>query len=217
MDRDVFSDKEVGSFYNENFINAKIDMEKGEGPTISQKYKVRGYPSFLFLEGDGEIVHRGIGYIEKPSFLQLGEKANGSNSIKALGEQYEARKDDPKFLYLYASTLVSLGEEDRADKIVNAYLETREDWSNTPSMELIMGSPGALGGKRMNYMTENADKFVEMIGSSEFINTTQNKFILTQMQKMGKRALPSTIAMEAMYKEYAGPLKDQLLKHFEML
>jgi len=217
MDRDVFSDREVGAFYNEHFINAKIDMEKGEGPEISQKYRVRGYPSFLFLDSDGEIVHRGIGYIEKTKFLNLGIKATGSNSIKALGDQYESRKNDPAFLYQYASTLVSLGETDRADKVVEAYLQIKDDWSDKSSMELIMGSPGSLGGKRMSYMIKHADRFAEMIGSSQFINTAQNKFVLTQMQKMGRRALPSLQAMEELYNEYAGPLQDQLSRHFAVI
>ncbi len=32
MEQQVFPSKKVGKFYNEHFINVKMDMEKGEGP-----------------------------------------------------------------------------------------------------------------------------------------------------------------------------------------
>ena len=37
MAKDVFTQKEVGDFYNKSFINVKLDMEKGEGIGFSQK------------------------------------------------------------------------------------------------------------------------------------------------------------------------------------
>lgn len=40
----------------------KIDCEKGEGPTIAEKYSVRGYPTFYAVNGKGEPVERWIGY-----------------------------------------------------------------------------------------------------------------------------------------------------------
>jgi len=216
MDRDVFTDKEVGQFYNKHFINAKIDMEKGEGPTIAQRYKVRGYPSFLFIDTNGEIVHRGIGYIKPDAFLALGQTAIGDNSIKALGAQYESRKEDPAYLQQYATTLVKLGETERATKVVDAYLAVKNDWNDDETMSLVISSPGALGGNKMNFIIANADKYISLVGSAEFINTTQRKFLLSQMQKLGKRTLPSKSEMSGLYEEHGGSLKDRLMMHYDL-
>ncbi|MFR6382000.1 MAG: DUF255 domain-containing protein [Odoribacter splanchnicus] len=30
--KEVFTDPDVAAFFNEKFVNAKVDMEKGEGP-----------------------------------------------------------------------------------------------------------------------------------------------------------------------------------------
>lgn len=49
MDRNVFVKKSVGDYYNSTFVNARFDMEKGEGIEIAQKYMVRSYPTYLFL------------------------------------------------------------------------------------------------------------------------------------------------------------------------
>jgi uncharacterized protein YyaL (SSP411 family) len=48
MEKEVFTNDTVGKFYNDNFINFRMDMEKGDGIEISKKYNVEFYPSFLF-------------------------------------------------------------------------------------------------------------------------------------------------------------------------
>ena len=63
MEKNVFPLPAVREYYNANFINARFDMEKGEGREIAMKYGVRSYPSYLFLNGDGEIVMTNYGYL----------------------------------------------------------------------------------------------------------------------------------------------------------
>lgn len=38
--------KEVGEYMNGRFVCIKVDMEKGEGPKLAQKYQVSAYPTF---------------------------------------------------------------------------------------------------------------------------------------------------------------------------
>jgi thioredoxin-related protein len=65
MERNVFTQKSVGDYFNANFVNARFDMEKGEGRDIAVKYGVRSYPTYLFLNGDGELVSQNFGYGRK--------------------------------------------------------------------------------------------------------------------------------------------------------
>ena len=41
MAKDVFTNAEVGDYFNAHFLNLKIDMEKGEGPALAKKYQVK--------------------------------------------------------------------------------------------------------------------------------------------------------------------------------
>ena len=75
MAKDVFTLDKVADFYNKNFINVSMDMEKGEGPSIVKQYKIGAYPDFLFIDGDGNLVHRGGGYQEAAEFIILGKSA----------------------------------------------------------------------------------------------------------------------------------------------
>lgn len=69
----TFPDPEVGNYYNNRFINVKVDGEKGEGLTLRQRYGVRGYPTLLFINHKGEVVHRTAGFRDPSRFLELGK------------------------------------------------------------------------------------------------------------------------------------------------
>lgn len=99
MEKNVFIQQEVGDFYNAHFINSRFDMEKGEGKDIAAKYGVRAYPTYLFINGDGEIVYQGTGYYESPDFIKIGEEAaDPSKQIAVLKKKFEAGTQDPDFL-----------------------------------------------------------------------------------------------------------------------
>lgn len=74
LKKNVFTQKEVGDFYNSNFINMAIDMEQGEGPKLAQKYKVQAYPTLLFINHKGEVVGSAIGYHQAEELIGVGKK-----------------------------------------------------------------------------------------------------------------------------------------------
>src|SRR5476649_868391 len=49
MDAEVFTQPRVYQKMNTDFIDYKIDAEKGEGPAICKKYNVFSYPTYLFV------------------------------------------------------------------------------------------------------------------------------------------------------------------------
>lgn len=78
----VFPDKQLGEYFNSNFVNAKIDMERGEGPTLASKFKVRAYPTLFFIDPNTqEIVVQALGYREVADLLNIGKQAAAKKSI----------------------------------------------------------------------------------------------------------------------------------------
>lgn len=99
MEKNVFTTKSVGDFYNKNFVNARIDMEKGEGREVAQKFGVRSYPTYLFLNGDGELVSQNYGYMEESVFLAMAQDINSPNNKKgSLKERFAKGEKDRDFL-----------------------------------------------------------------------------------------------------------------------
>lgn len=68
----TFSNEEVGNLYNQTFINVALDGEKGEGLELVRKYKVRGYPTLLFIDANGNVVAGTAGYHSPSEFITLG-------------------------------------------------------------------------------------------------------------------------------------------------
>lgn len=76
MGRDVFNLDHIADFYNGNFVNVTLDMEKGEGPELRKKYGVRAYPTYLFIDPVTEkVVFEDGGYKEADVFLKVGKDA----------------------------------------------------------------------------------------------------------------------------------------------
>lgn len=69
----TFTDKEAGEFYNKNFINVAIDMEKGDGPSLAGKYGVNAYPTLIFADASGKMVAYTKGYIDAIQLIEFGK------------------------------------------------------------------------------------------------------------------------------------------------
>lgn len=124
MEKNIFTQPSVSSFYNKNFINARFDMEKGEGREIALKYGIRSYPSFLFLNGDGEVVLQNYGYMDEANFLAFAKEA--TNPVLAGGsakQRFEEGETDPAFL-LNMMRLYAQSDYDLAKKVSERYFKT---------------------------------------------------------------------------------------------
>lgn len=108
MAANTFTDKEVAEYYNTNFINAKIDMEKGEGIDIAKQYEVYCYPNLLFIDGDGKMIHRSGGSLKPAEFIALGKTAQTPpQTFSTMQALYPSRKNDHEFAAMYITKLSS--------------------------------------------------------------------------------------------------------------
>ncbi len=91
MARDIFPQKEVGDFFNTRFINLKLDMEKGDNVALAKKYEVRAYPTYLFLDSDGKLVHKGLGSMPADQFVEVAKvAADTENNYAALSKKIKS-------------------------------------------------------------------------------------------------------------------------------
>lgn len=105
--RNIFTQKEVGGFYNKNFVNLKVDMEKGEGPELAKKYNIKAYPTLLFINGDGEVVHTKLGAGGSANdFVELGKTAcDPMKNDVATSNKYKSGVRSPEFIEPYMADL----------------------------------------------------------------------------------------------------------------
>lgn len=75
MARTTFKEEAVGLYFNEHFINVKMDMEKDvEGPRLSKKYKLTAYPSLYFLNSNEELVSYTMGAYKAKALVKYAKE-----------------------------------------------------------------------------------------------------------------------------------------------
>ena len=72
----VFTDPAVGAYFNKNFINVKLDMEKSaDGRAVGSQYAVQAYPTLLFINAKGDLVKRSVGLKNSQQLLDIAKTA----------------------------------------------------------------------------------------------------------------------------------------------
>ena len=163
MAKDVFPDSTVGAFYNANFINAKIDMEKGEGLEIASKYEVNSYPTYLYLNASGEVVHSSGGSKPAIDFIEDGKNAlNPEMNLNAIRKNVSVNTNQPELLYKY------LQMNEQANQTVDPAIRQHafdlitEENLNDPwrlKTVLFMG-PGLMGLKKVESLSAALSKII---------------------------------------------------------
>lgn len=212
MDKRVFTDPQVGEFFNANFIPVKMDMEKGEGIELAQKYGVRAYPSFLFVDSRGEVVHRGVGYQAPEVFLKLGAAAlDGENSLQGMDRRYAKGERSPEFLYMY--TEARAGVLDGSHQPIAAeYLATQNDLSTRANLEFLYRYTENTDGKMFEHFMEQRENMEEAFGE----RAIQQKTEMMMQQSLYGENPPSEADARKLFEKLDPENVDQNLAKYRM-
>jgi thiol:disulfide interchange protein len=71
----TFKNNKVAEFYNSNFINVAIDMEKGQGPALAAQWGLRAYPTMIIFTPKGKPVYGTEGFMKADDLIKFGVRA----------------------------------------------------------------------------------------------------------------------------------------------
>lgn len=75
MKRDVYTDKETADFFNANFVNYLVDAEVGEGPDLKVIFGVEEFPTLLFVNSKGRVIHKKVGGTYQRDLIAFAKEA----------------------------------------------------------------------------------------------------------------------------------------------
>lgn len=73
LKNNTFPDKAAGEYFNKNFINIALDMEKGDGIAVAEKYRINAYPTLIIADGNGNVITYSQGYIDAKQLIEFGK------------------------------------------------------------------------------------------------------------------------------------------------
>jgi thiol-disulfide isomerase/thioredoxin len=172
MSNKVFTQDSVADFFNTNFINLKMDMEKGEGPAMLKQYTVGAFPTFLLLDSDGKLVYKFVGGMEAGPFLEkVREGMNPANRIASMMKRYNEGDRSHELMRDYIWESLKMMEKKRAQELEHEYFTmltpkqraAKENWfmfgENNYSREL-----SDMHSENFNYLVEHWRDFAAVQG-----------------------------------------------------
>ena len=164
MDKNVFVNENVYSFYNSTFINYKIDMEKGEGPELAKKYNVKSYPTYLFINSKGDLVHKSTSRMSVEEFITVGENAiDPSKAFGILTAKYEQNKMSNDEMLNYAISLQKMRINTADEVLDKLMLKVDDEWLLSFSgWKLIESFVFDENSKLFNVLNSNKEYFISI-------------------------------------------------------
>lgn len=191
----TFTDAAVGDFYNANFINLKIDMEKEMGLEFKRKFPVSAYPTLFFIDGSQEVVQKVVGGKGPAEFIALGESIIGKyDRSKKYEAAYLAGDRSYQLIYDYIAALNKAGKP--SIKIANDYLATQEDLETPDNLRFILEAASQVDCHCFELL-EKYKSDITGLTSSEAVNTKIREACSNTIKRAIEFESPDLIAAAA--------------------
>jgi len=188
MDKNVFVNDTISTFYNANFVNFKQDMEKGEGPDLKKRYNVAVYPTYLFLSSDGTVLHRSTSRMEVQEFLKLGQAVlDPKKTLSALDSKYEQGNRSTAFLWDFMIVLKQ-SRDPRVTKIKEELLASLTDNQLVSELgwKIIQQFPLSETDRLAKLLVANQAKF-EAIGDKNSVQKIIDQIAISSLYGLSRQ------------------------------
>jgi thiol-disulfide isomerase/thioredoxin len=204
MSKNIFTNDNVADYFNSNFVNAKFDMEKGEGIDLAKKYNVRCYPNLLFLDGDGNLVHRSAGASRDESdYISLGEIAKDpTKNYASIETQFNTAENKSPLLiakYIDAISKTCIPYNDYIDLYYKTISEN--DMTNQISWNIFYNHVYDYMHVSFQHLLKNQEKY------TPFYKDSVNRKIINTLKSSGDELLYSKEFSQKRYDDFTSYVK----------
>jgi len=172
MAANIFPLPEAGAFYNDKFINVKVQLDTtakdddyvkswyADAHSIMQDFKVNVFPTYLFISPEGKLVHRAVGSSDVKTFISKGADAlNPEKQYYVLLEKYNEGEKRPEFLRNLANAAGDVYDQEMSKKLSQEYLATQTDLFTPENLDFIAKFTNTTKDPGFAVLSANAAKF----------------------------------------------------------
>jgi thioredoxin-related protein len=183
MDKDVFPVKEVGDFFNANFISFKLQMDKtatddavkkgqyADAAMFEKTYQVNSYPCYLFFDEHGNLIHKaGGGGLKPADFIAIGKEAlDPAQQMLSFKNRYNKGDRSAEFIQAYVRKLAAAGDPQLA-VVADDFLSLQKDKFSLESIQMMMFMTTGSSSKYFMGLLKNKEKLAAAIGREKAAN-----------------------------------------------
>lgn len=171
MEKEVFTRPEIANFFNQKFINVKYDMEGNAGEILKERFGIKVFPTYIFINSQGQVVHRIVGaHTSGNDFFEWSKMAvTPGQSYADLHQRYENGERNPTLMFDYMRVLRMAGEQEKEAAITRNYLSLMSkdhfmDKSYWSAVKLFLNDPTS---REFRIIMDNREEIGEAIGQEE--------------------------------------------------
>lgn len=186
MTAQIFPQESVGDVLNKDFISIKVQLDTTandneqvkswykDGHDIAEHYKVRAYPTYLFFDPNGKLVHLAVGSSPAEDFIVKVKNAmNPETQYFSLIEKYKNGEKDSAFLRKVLLAAQGAYDMDNGKEILTAYLKTQADLYTKANLEFIRDFTASTKDKGFAILYNDAAKVNAVLGAGVAESITQ--------------------------------------------
>lgn len=223
MTKDVFPQEKVGKYYNSQFINCKIQCDdNGKGVEVGKNYQVYAYPTLMFLNPQGELIHSMAGGLSAEEFIDLGNIArNPEKSLLGLLNQWNEGRRDTAFVNQYFKALKLAYRTEMAKSQFEEYnsgISQKEKTSkNTFELIKLLGFPPF--SPMFSFVEENRKSYYRTTGKAtidKYLSDTYLWYLKSMAMGRGSAAQQEYRVAKAKYIAKKYPNTDEVVMFIEV-
>jgi thioredoxin-related protein len=177
MEKTVYVNPSVFSLYNKEFVNIKADCrkEKPEALLLQERYKVVAFPTLLFIDTLGNVIHKKVGFADAKKMIELVEQAKGSENLANWQKRYSKGEISLKLvesLLEYEDKPLVFIEENyvcKAQEVLDKYFASikTQEFAEKKNWELIKKYVANPNSNVFEYVAKNQNEFIKKFGEKE--------------------------------------------------
>ena len=225
MEKQIFTQPEVGEYFNKHFVALQLDAEKPENVDVAKTYKVEAFPTLGILDGEGKALSINVGYMNAQELMAMAKTAVGE--VKGFEQLYKEYRQNPNDLTIQQDLLTLapqfLTTQDGMDaekwvvrvrKIYQAYIEKKmSDNSLINRKDYVI--IGYLGGddeestyRLVDYISNNMDAWMAAVGEpAAYYVVEKNDERMLKLVKKGDES----------YKTYLEKIRTDYKKAYDVI
>jgi thioredoxin-related protein len=221
LDKKTYSDAKVIAFAKDKLVSVKVDTETPEGAKLQQKFEVSGLPTIMFLDGEGKVQGKIVGFKPAAPFLAKLDIVNKAfKEMPAMLAKLKANPGD-KVVADVAQIYVERGDLKEAEKVLAAATKAGADPKELAKVHNAIGDghqeaerfPEAI--KEFNKAAESGDPKDKVYAISSVAACYVSMGKIKDAMAMVEKALAVEGATDEDKKD-ATDLRDRLKKAGEM-
>lgn len=207
MARQIFPQKKVGDYFNKHFVSIKIDMEKGEGIELKNKFAIKAFPTFLFLDNDGKEINRMVGSnTNVDEFLKSVDEGISTMSLASMTKRYEDGERDTTFLLAYLNVLAKAYNTEKSNEVANVLLDGRgkDMLANKELYDTFLKYNTTPLSPAFQYVLAHKSEFIEKYGNNQ-LDMIMNRVWMSYPRNFVSKATDGSVIVDELgmnaYKE----------------